>query len=83
MYEGSVSFLFLSANNPTLLCSIARGLSLLDAPPKSGLQQLKTDQDLHYTKNSCKIIALNIYLYIICLVITLTKEFMRNKLYLP
>lgn len=32
-------------------------------PTKNGPQQLKTDQDLHYTKNSCKITALNIFVH--------------------
>lgn len=77
--------LFFSANNNPVSFSITRGLSLLDAPPKkNGPQQLKTDQDLHYTKNSCKrSLALNIFVHTMSIVVNFNREFMRNKLYLP
>ena len=59
MYEESVSF---PANK---FCVT------FDRKGANGPQQSKTDQDLHYTKFSCKIIALNIYTYIYIFVHTM------------
>lgn len=60
MYEESVSF---PGKDKSCVMYDREGASSLLGALANGPQQSKTDQDLHYTKFSCKIIALNIYIY--------------------